>query len=78
MQLCFVVGQLLQLQHHRFFILFCLYQVGLGFGLALRFVDNIFGLGFNGTIGVLDKILVCLENVFYSCQVGLGVVGVLT
>ena len=66
MQLCFVVGELLQFQHNCLLIFLGLDQIGLSFGLALRLVHNIFGFGLDAAVGILDEIFVSLETTFYS------------
>merc|ERR1740138_832159 len=65
MKFSFIVSKLLQLQHHCFLILFGLHQVRLRLCLRLGLVDDVLALGLNGTVRVLDEILIRLLSVLF-------------
>ena len=63
MQLCFVVGELLQLQHHCLFVLLGLNEICLSFSLAFRFVHDIFGFGLDAAVRVFYKIFISFLSI---------------
>merc|ERR1719487_283068 len=78
MQLGVVVGELLQLQKHVLLCLVGFCQVLLGLCLFFRLVHHFLGLGLNGRVGFLNKILVCLLGILLRADGvslhGLGII----
>merc|ERR1719203_11783 len=77
MQLCVVIGQLLQLQHNRLLGFFRFNQVCLGLCLQLGLVDNFFALGLNGGVCLLNKVFVSFLRILFGadrfCLHGFGI-----
>mmetsp|Transcript_65017 Transcript_65017/g.168986 ORF Transcript_65017/g.168986 Transcript_65017/m.168986 type:complete len:253 (+) Transcript_65017:182-940(+) len=77
MQLCVVVGELLQLKHHGLLGLLGLHQLLLGLGPLLRLLHDVLALGLDGSVGLLHEILIGLLRILLGtdglCFHGLGI-----
>merc|ERR1719350_1500964 len=67
-ELRIVVGELLKLEQDGLLVLVGLVQISLSLGLFLGLVNNLLGLGLNGCIRFLDKILVRLLSILFGAD----------
>mmetsp|Transcript_114105 Transcript_114105/g.322673 ORF Transcript_114105/g.322673 Transcript_114105/m.322673 type:complete len:263 (+) Transcript_114105:38-826(+) len=74
MQLRVVVGELLQLKHHRLLALFRLHEDHLRLRLRLRLVDDVLVLRLHGSVCILHEILVGFLGILFRAD-GLGLHG---